>query len=325
MNDNATSTVGGLVADSIGAKTRCAVVTGGGGAEGVAALAQSPAVEEALLAAGAVLFRGFGVDSPETFRASVEALTTDLIANNREHDPVSSDGVVQTPVFYAPHQKLLWHNENSFNSEWPLKIFFGCLQPAETGGETPLVDSRLVLERLDPSIVNRFRSSGVMYVRNYTPGLGLGWEKVFGSDDRRVAESICRRDGVAFEWEGDDLCTSFVRPATVRHPVTGVESWFNQIQHWHPSCLDEETRETLLEVFGEGHLPRNCFFGDGAKIDDSIVSELLATYESLETAFRWEIGDFLAVDNVLVAHGRNPYSGTRRLLVALGDVRSFEV
>ena len=36
------------------------------------------------------------------------------------------------------------------------------------------------------------------------------------------------------------------------------------------------------------------------------------------TIFRWRKGDLLFVDNYLVAHGRNSYSGDRLLLVAMG-------
>jgi alpha-ketoglutarate-dependent taurine dioxygenase len=35
-------------------------------------------------------------------------------------------------------------------------------------------------------------------------------------------------------------------------------------------------------------------------------------------SFRWERGDVLLLDNYLVAHGRNPYEGPRKILVAMG-------
>ncbi|CAM5231048.1 hypothetical protein SANTM175S_04757 [Streptomyces antimycoticus] len=33
----------------------------------------------------------------------------------------------------------------------------------------------------------------------------------------------------------------------------------------------------------------------------------------------WHTGDLLLIDNMLVAHGRRPYTGTRRVLVAMSD------
>jgi hypothetical protein len=33
----------------------------------------------------------------------------------------------------------------------------------------------------------------------------------------------------------------------------------------------------------------------------------------------WRDGDLLLIDNVLVGHGRRPYTGSRRILVAMSD------
>src|SRR5207244_10449875 len=53
-------------------------------------------------------------------------------------------------------RSLLWHNENSFNYRWPLRIWFCCAKPAAEGGETPLADSRRVFEMIPPTIRERF-------------------------------------------------------------------------------------------------------------------------------------------------------------------------
>jgi hypothetical protein len=70
-------------------------------------------------------------------------------------------------------------------------------------------------------------------------------------------------------------------------------------------------------------MPRNCFFGDGSPIPDESMAHVLATYRRLESAFRWERGDVLAVDNIAMAHARNPFTGDRRLYVALGGLGRF--
>ncbi len=278
-----------------------------------------------LLRHGAILFRQFEVRSEQGFEAVAHTLCHDLFPENPEHTPVSADGLIQTPVFYPPDRKLLWHNENSFNKEWPLRLLFCCIQPADQGGETPLVDSRLVLHKLDSGIVKRFAERGIMYVRNYGSGLGLSWQVVFRTDDKSRVAEYCQANDIEFEWRGDDeLRTRFVRPAVVQHPVSGEESWFNQAQHWHISCLDEETRVALLGVFGEDDLPRMCYYGDGSRIEDAVMQEILDVYRGLEVSFPWESGDVLVLDNVFTAHGRNPFSGKRRLLVAMGEMHRFE-
>jgi non-ribosomal peptide synthetase component F len=122
---------------------------------------------------GAILFRGFGIDSAAAFERFAHAACPDLLAHNPEHDPLSADGKIQTPVHYAPYRKLLWHNENSFQRRWPTKIMFACQQPADRGGETPLVDSREVFRRIPSRTHRMFGERKIMYVRTLGAGVGL--------------------------------------------------------------------------------------------------------------------------------------------------------
>jgi alpha-ketoglutarate-dependent taurine dioxygenase len=274
---------------------------------------------------GAVLFRGFQVHSPAAFERFALVICPRLFKENSEHTPISTNGNVQTPVFYPPYKKLLWHNENTFNHSWPLTILFGCVRPAQEGGETPIVDSRKVFERIPAAIRERFREKQIMYVRNYGEGLGLDWQTVFRTTNKEDVEELCRKAAVDFEWrDGDRLHTRMVRPALGKHPKTGEMVWFNQAQHWHISCLDEATRASMVSIFEEQDLPRNCYYGDGSRIEDSAMQAVLQVYQDLEVSFPWLEGDVVILDNMLVAHGRNPFVGERKILVAMGDMISYE-
>lgn len=282
-------------------------------------------LENQLLMHGAILFRGFNINTPSAFERFSLTICQELFNENGEHPRQTISGNVYTPVFYPPDQKLLWHNENSFNHRWPRKILFGCRQPAEHGGETPLVDSCKVFEQLDPKIRERFIQKQVMYLRNYGAGFGLGWETVFHTSNPAEVEAVCRQALVDFEWKSRScLRTRAVRPATVKHPITGKMAWFTQLQHWHPACLDPETRESLRSSFQEEDLPRNCYYGDGSLIEDTVVEEICAVYQQLEVNFSWQQADVLLLDNLLTAHGRNPFVGERKLLVAMGEMTSFD-
>jgi alpha-ketoglutarate-dependent taurine dioxygenase len=127
-----------------------------------------------------------------------------------------------------------------------------------------------------------------------------------------------------FEWKnGNRLRTRSVRPAVVNHPETGESSWFNQAQHWHIACLDDEVRASLLSSFEPEDLPRHCYYGDGSPIDDSVMKRILEVYSELEVSFPWRSRDVLMLDNLLTAHGRNPFSGERKILVAMGEMTSY--
>lgn len=282
-------------------------------------------LERDLLRHGAILFRGFDLGSAPAFERFALSICSELFNENGEHPRETVSGNVYTPVFYPPEQKLLWHNENSFNLRWPMKILFGCARPADEGGETPIVDSRRVFEELDPALRRRFIEKQLLYQRNFGLGVGLDWQTVFQTDDKAALEEKSRNEQIQLEWKnGGGLRALSRRPAAARHPRTGEWTWFNQAQHWHVSCLDPEVREALEELFTPGDLPRHCFYGDGATIEDADMQQVMDVYRRLEVAFPWQVGDALLLDNMLAAHARNPFRGERKILVAMGEMLNAE-
>lgn len=160
-----------------------------------------------------------------------------------------------------------------------------------------------------------------MYVRNYIEGLDVSWQSFFHTNDESVVEEFCRRAGVNCEWRnGAGLRTRQIRPAVAQHPKTGEMIFFNQIQLHHVSCLEPELRASLLAMYGADELPRNVYYGDGSPIEDSVVEEIGEVYRQTATSFPWQWGDILMLDNMLTAHGRNPYVGERKIVVAMGEM-----
>jgi alpha-ketoglutarate-dependent taurine dioxygenase len=281
-------------------------------------------IGEKLLQNGAILFREFNITTAPEFERLGLAICSELFNENGEHPRETVSGKVYTPVFYPGDRKLLWHNENTFNHRWPMKIMFGCRQPAQQGGETPIVDSRKVFQLINSKIRETFIEKQVMYVRNYGDGLGLDWQTVFQTQNQAEVEKKCQENGIKFEWKSENrLRTLSIRPAVIKHPQTGELSWFNQAQHWHPACLDAATRESLFASFQPEDLPRNCYYGDGTPIEDSVMEEICGVYQQLEVSFPWQTGDVLLLDNILTAHARNPFVGERKLFVAMGEMTSY--
>ena len=55
-------------------------------------------------------------------------------------------------------------------------------------------------------------------------------------------------------------------------------------------------------------------------IPDETVDRIGELFEELCVEFPWQKGDLIAVDNMLVSHARRPFSGERKLLVAMGHM-----
>src|SRR6185503_19126466 len=151
-------------------------------------------------------------------------------------------------------------------------------------------------------------------------GLDVSWQQFFHTRDRGEVEAYCRKGSVECEWTRSGLRTRLRCPAVVTHPQTGEKVFFNQVQLHHPSCLSPAVRESLLSMVKEEDLPRNVYYGDGSPIDDSVMDDISALYRRFESSFPWQEHDVLMINNMLVAHSRNPFVGERKIVVALNTV-----
>lgn len=280
-----------------------------------------PIADLHLPVAGALLFRGFGVKSPEVFQHFARALGGSLLSYEFGSTPRSKVGQgIYTSTEYPSHQHIPLHNEQSYTRTWPMKIWFHCALPSEEGGETPIADSRAIYKMIDPDIRKRFISKGLMYVRNSGNGMDVPWAQVFNTDQRPQVEAYCRKNGIAWEWKEDgELRTRQVCQAVAEHPHTKEMVWFNQAHLFHISSLEPHIRETLLDVADEEDLPRNVYYGNGTCIEDSVLDEIRGVMDVAKVSFPWEKGDILMLDNMLVAHARSPFKGARKVVVAMAE------
>jgi alpha-ketoglutarate-dependent taurine dioxygenase len=277
-------------------------------------------IKQRLSQAGAILFRGFQLAEIDQFEKFMTSIAGELLDYSYRSTPRAQvSGKIYTSTEYPAHQTIPLHNEMSYSRSWPMMLGFFCVQPAAAGGETPIADSRKVYARIDPEIRARFSQKQLQYVRNYdSDALDLSWQDVFQTNDRAAVEQFCRRSGIDCEWQSETrLRTAQVCQAVAEHPVTGESVWFNQAHLFHVSSLEPELRAALLASAAD-ELPRNTYFGDGSEIDEADLDQIRAAYESELVAFKWQKGDVLLVDNMLVAHGRKPYQGPRRIVVGMG-------
>lgn len=279
------------------------------------------AVEAGLFKHGAILFRGFDVKSVEEFEKCARAISPELFGEYGDLPPEQSGTAIYQSTPYPPHKTILFHNEASHTPRWPMKQWFFCVEPAREGGETPIADCRRVYEALPARVVERFSQKGLMYVRNFTVGLDVSWQQFYKTEDRSVVERRCKEAGVDFSWKADGgLRTRHLCQAVAHHPRTGERVFFNQVQLHHLSCMPPALRESLLSLFDEEDLPRNVYYGDGTTIEDSVMEEVNRAYWQTCASFPWQTGDMLMLDNMLVAHARNPYSGRRKIVVAMSEM-----
>ena len=268
-----------------------------------------------------ILFRNFQVKGIAEFEQFIKTVAGDLLEYRDRSSPRSSvQGNIYTSTDYPANQNIFLHSENSYAATWPLKLFFFCVKPAQQGGETPITDTRKLFEYIVPEIRDHFIKKQVMYVRNFGEGFGLPWQTVFQTNEPAEVEAFCHKNDIEFEWKPDDkLRTRQVRPCIARHPQTGEMVWFNHAAFFHISTLETQIREELLAEFSEEELPHNTYYGDGSPIEPEVLEAIRAIYQQETVIFPWQAGDILMLDNMLAAHGRRSYIGSRKIVVGMAE------
>lgn len=281
-------------------------------------------IQSKLVKYGAILFRGFMTDSVADFEQVVKTFGDDLLDYSERSSPRHKvEGKVYTSTDHPADQRIHFHNELAYSKNWPLEIFFYCDVEPDQGGETPIADSREVYSYLSESTRNKFSEKGVLYQRYLGSGLGLSWQEVFQTEDKAQVEAYCKESGIELQWVDEKkVVTKSVRPAVQRHPETGELIWFNHAHFFNIWNMEQNEREQLLSMVKENEIPFNTYYGDGEPISKEVVLEIIEAFDKVAVEFPWKKGDILYLDNMLMAHSRNPFAGKRKIVVAMNKTNN---
>ena len=271
---------------------------------------------------GGIYFRGFGVEHQDRLLDLVSLNGTPLNYINGNSPRKKLNKSVYTSTEYPGEYFISYHNELSYMDQWPEHLFFCCHTPSTTLGETTLLNSHTLYKSIPTSITDKFEDKKITYYRNLHSGKGPGpsWQEVFESEDPIAVARFCEKHDTEFHWGPNASLTLIqTRPAIVEHPVTGEKLWFNQADQFHPSNHPKPVYEALMAQYGSNpeKMPHYATFGDGTPLVKKeldiirVVSRKIAFFE------KWQQGDLLIIDNMKMAHGRNKFTGDRKVLVAM--------
>lgn len=270
---------------------------------------------------GAVAVRGLPFSTVEDFAELRDVLIRERTPYREKATPRSRLGdEVFSSTDLPPSQAIMMHNENSYTLTFPGLLLFACLTAPASGGATPVADCRKVLAAVPAALAARMRAVGWRLDRNYSDFISTDWKTAFATDDTAEVERYCAENLISCRWREDGaLHTSQIRPGVITHPSTGDQVWFNHLLFWNEWSLDEAIREALIDEFGPDGLPFNTAFGDGERLSSQDLADIRAAYDAATVRQPWEPGDLMLVDNILTAHGRDPFRGDRRIVVAMGE------
>jgi alpha-ketoglutarate-dependent taurine dioxygenase len=280
-----------------------------------------PELETQLHESGAVLFRGFPVNSAESFdefsKAFAypnftyrESLSNAVRINFTERVFTANEAPKEVEIFL--------HHEMAQTPISPSKLFFFCKTAAEQGGATPLCRSDMLFADFAqqmPELAQEFIKKGLKYTTHMpaendaNSGQGRSWKSTLSVDSVTLAEAKLKDLGYCWQWlaDGSLRATTPVLPAVIDMGL-GRQVFYNQ----------------LIAAFmgwkGVRENPSSAItFGDGSAIPVPGLELIVALADKFTFDLAWQDGDVALVDNYLAMHGRRPYSGQRKreVLVAL--------
>ncbi|MFI6919976.1 TauD/TfdA family dioxygenase [Nonomuraea spiralis] len=269
---------------------------------------------------GAALLRGLPIREPADLTIVRKILgvepyrATELFGQRT----VYSDGVA-SPIEWPAHRELCPYQEETFSAVVPSIALTACVRPPEAGGETCLADSRELLRHLPDELARRFQELGWTLTRVFREEFGMKWSEAFGVDSFDALLELFAQIGIDHDrLSKGGLRTVRRRRATVVHPKTGEECWFNQAAFFNSASLEPRDLTVLRRAFGPD-LPMETGYGDGSPLTEDEVSAIQDAYAKTAAAVRWQAGDLIVADNILTAQGRRPYQGNPLFFTYLGD------
>ena len=279
--------------------------------------ANKQAIEQLLMASGAVLFRAFPVDSAhrfDTFSSAFgyanftyqESLSNAVRINFSERVFTANEAPKEVEIFL--------HHEMAQTPVSPSKLFFFCQTAAEQGGETPLCRSDMLFAKMQqvmPTLADKFEQLGIKYT-NYMPaqddansGQGRSWKSTLSVDSRAAAEAKLKHLGYSWQWQEDGA----VKTTTPQLPAVitlkqGKKSFYNQLiaafMGWQGVRQDPAIALT---------------FGDGSAIPIEGLEQICQMATEFTFDLPWQDTDVALIDNYLTMHGRRAYAGKRKRAV----------
>ncbi|KAL4183956.1 hypothetical protein AMTRI_Chr11g100910 [Amborella trichopoda] len=269
-------------------------------------------LDEQLSRHGAILFRGFDVHRAEDFGSVVEAF-------GWEEMVYEAGGAVRSKVAdrvytanESPPEKLIdFHHEMSYSKIFPSKIFFFCMEAPPEGGETSILLSHIIVEKMEeamPEFVNKLGNVGAI-IRVWTPKTASKkqfrrtWQQVLQTDDKNEAgkQALLKLacNSVEFlEDGGAELVFGPLNP--IRTFQGGLRAWFFTIVGY-TGKLDD----------------MSVCFGDGTPFPDEAFNTYKKIRDEINVNIRWQKGDILLLDNLAVQHARRPGKPPRVILASL--------
>jgi hypothetical protein len=258
---------------------------------------------------GVVLLRGAAVSAP-----AFEAATAPFAEYFRVHQDPTRRGynpADTTQSVTAGDDAIGLHAERAYLPGRPELLFFCCVTPAASGGETTICDGAAIVDRLSPEDV---RALDAMTLTWHAALDKPRWRRLYHTDEPALAATLFSAS-IAIHGEkartrywfddSETLHVDYHARALIAGRISGRKAFANY----------------LLLAALEPSGPR-ATQADGSAIPLDLLDRVADVAASLTTEIAWQRGDIAIIDNTRCLHGRRAFTGgTREILTRMGDAR----
>jgi alpha-ketoglutarate-dependent taurine dioxygenase len=288
------------------------------------------ALDQLIVKHGGVVLRGFPLSETADFEALVAhfpAYSAGYLGGSTPRRSLGRNVLESTSL--ASELRLGVHLEMAYMRDFPPRIAFFARQVARCGGETIIADFRRLSERISGPLREKLQLRGIRNVRNYGPAAECEpeyidnpdqrpWNHSFFTDSRSEVERLALSLGMTTVWHADGSLTVINQmDAFTTHPVTGQSLYRNNIHAGGRLNYTGKHAEAERALLAIQTMPTGTFLGDGSSLDPDELAQLSRLIDEVTISWPWSDGDIMILDNLQIAHGRNPYEGRRETQVAL--------
>jgi len=215
----------------------------------------------------------------------------------------AEDGIVFTANESPPDQPIPFHHELAQTPNPPRYIFFYCDAPAETGGQTPVLDSTAAYrfaETEHPEFVAKLREHGARYVRTLpaeddpTSPIGRSYKNAYCVSSRQELDAkLAQVRGCEWTWNDDGS----VRVATEPVPAIRLVADPNGNYVFQHTFANSIVAAYLGWQDSRNDRREALQFGNKEKMPEDVLKSIAQFMHEHRVLHPWKKGDVMALNN----------------------------
>ncbi len=200
---------------------------------------------------GAILLRGFAINSDKEFEQTIlslpnfQGISEAFMSENGRTHVGELNYVLHTNSVYKTGGTLYlggFHTENYYSADVPAYICFYCAEPSTLGGETGIISTEKIYGELDDTIKNKLENCpyfvGQWLVTEVASRYQISPGKV---------EEVCRNFDLPLVGAENERFILMHKPSVFEHPLTKEKAL--QINLFELPTLNKELRQCFMQDY----------------------------------------------------------------------------